>query len=69
MANLPPATADGRAVRGGTMLDHLQVTVTPTGEHVKLPKTKVTAIRSSYHNYIIKMNSSNVYWIYFSSQH
>lgn len=38
MANLPPSTSDGKASRGGTMLDHLQVTVTSTGERVKLQK-------------------------------
>lgn len=41
MANLPPSTSDGKASRGGTMLDHLQVTVTSTGEHLKLQKTDV----------------------------
>lgn len=39
VANLPPSTSDGKASRGGTMLDHLQVTVTSTGEHLKLQKT------------------------------
>jgi len=33
VANLPPTTADGKAARGGTMLDQLQVTLTSTGEH------------------------------------
>lgn len=36
VANLPPPTADGKAARGGTMLDHLQVTLTPTGEYQEL---------------------------------
>lgn len=33
VANLPPAATDGKAARGGTMLDHLQVTLTSTGKH------------------------------------
>lgn len=32
VANLPPSTADGKVAKGGTMLDQLQVTLTPTGE-------------------------------------
>lgn len=36
MANLPPPTTDGKAARGGSMLDQLQVTLTPTGEHLEL---------------------------------
>lgn len=38
VANLPPPTTDGKAARGGTMLDQLQVTVTPTGKHQELQK-------------------------------
>lgn len=41
MANLPPSASDGKASRGGTMLDHLQVTVTSTGEHLRLQKNDV----------------------------
>ncbi len=36
VANLPPPTTDGKAARGGTMLDHLQVILTPIGEHQEL---------------------------------
>lgn len=36
MANLPPPTTDGKAARGGSMLDQLQVTLTPAGEHWEL---------------------------------
>lgn len=36
VANMPPSTTDGKAARGGTMLDQLQVTVTPTGENYVL---------------------------------
>lgn len=36
VANLPPTTTDGKAARGGTMLDQLQVTLTPTGEYQEL---------------------------------
>lgn len=36
VANLPPPSPDGKAARGGTMLDQLQVTLTPAGEHHKL---------------------------------
>lgn len=32
VANLPPSTTEGKAARGGTMLDHLQVTLTSTGQ-------------------------------------
>ena len=32
VVNLPPPTTDGKAARGGTMLDQLQVTLTPTGQ-------------------------------------
>lgn len=39
VANLPPSTSDGKASRGGTMLDHLQVTATPTGERWELQGT------------------------------
>lgn len=38
VANLPPPTTDGKAARGGTMLDQLQVTLTPTGEHQKVQR-------------------------------
>ena len=41
VANVPPSTCDGKVLRGGTMLDHLQVTVTSTREHLKLQKTDV----------------------------
>lgn len=36
VANLPPSTAESKAARGGTMLDQLQVTLTPTGERGEL---------------------------------
>lgn len=36
VANLPPPSADGKAARGGTMLDHLQVTLTAAGEYQEL---------------------------------
>lgn len=39
VANLPPPTTDGKAARGGTMLDQLQVTLTPTGQHLELQGT------------------------------
>lgn len=32
VTNLPPPSAEGKAARGGTMLDQLQVTLTPTGQ-------------------------------------
>lgn len=37
VANLPPPTTDGKAARGGTMLDQLQVTLTPAGDPLELP--------------------------------
>lgn len=42
MANLPPSTADGKAARGGTMLDQLQVTLTPAGAYRELQEVDVT---------------------------
>lgn len=36
VANLPPPSAEGKAARGGTMLDHLQVTLTAAGEYQEL---------------------------------
>lgn len=36
---MPPSTTDGKAARGGTMLDQLQVTVTPTGANEVLHDT------------------------------
>lgn len=41
VANLPPSTADGKAARGGTMLDQLQVTLTPTGAYWELQEIDV----------------------------
>lgn len=46
VANLPPSTSDGKASRGGTMLDHLQVTVTPTGGRLELQETDWLKISS-----------------------
>lgn len=54
MANLPPSTSEGKASRGGTMLDHLQVTVTSTGEHSQLQEAECLKI-----NLIIYLNSKH----------
>lgn len=43
VANLPPSTADGKAAKGGTMLDQLQVTLTPAGEIQVLRRANVNA--------------------------
>lgn len=36
VANLPPPSTDGKAARGGTMLDQLQVTLTSAGQQGEL---------------------------------
>lgn len=48
VANLPPSTAEGKAAKGGTMLDQLQVTLNPTGELPVLCCSAVTGDISGF---------------------
>lgn len=44
VVNLPPSTSEGKAARGGTMLDQLQVTLPSIGQNQELISHPATAV-------------------------